>query len=46
MEQAVADIFFINKSIGGWRQRLEAVVKNNEDILNVFSNNLTDFTVH
>ena len=28
VEQTVADIF-INKSIDGWRQRLEAVVKNN-----------------
>ena len=40
MEQTVADIF-INKSIDEWRQRLEAVVKNNGEHMNVFSNNLT-----
>jgi len=44
VEETVADIF-INKSIDEWR-RLEAVVKTMEDILNIFSNNLNNFTVH
>jgi len=45
VEHTVADIF-TNKSIDEWRQHLEAVVKDKDDILNIFSNNLNDFTVH